>query len=683
MRRPGGDVRSRATGAARSTGADAGLGLVEMVVAMAIIAALLMAATSTLVSSWRAAGQATVSTRGTQLASEALEQLHSLPWNSLGLLMSDPAFVASFEGRSTAVLPASNPADPRVPKARRTVQRGDTTYTVVTHVVRLPDPDPTRLFEGQRRMTVLVSWNAGSSVRTVRAEGTRTPTTGQMGNQCFGVRSLDVLLRDMSATLTSDPFVLTGSRVVPSGSQLVATTVTNHPASGATLEYSSIDTGTGAVVPRSVAMTKAPGDDRTWTYELPVIQQFPAGLAEFRTTATSSAAPLTGCSGTTATLDAFPAFTHPASTGPTGLRVATGTQHSCAVDGTGKAYCWGLNGNDYLFGNGAKGSSSVPRAVGPSATGLGDLTGISAGDLHTCAVQTTGSVWCWGDNTYAMIGDGTSTIAQLPVKVPGLTDAVTVSAGPYTTCALSRGGLVRCWGNNSWGQHGNGTTTPTTTPAVRVSGITTAVNVSVGAEHACAVTSDGRVWCWGNSDRLQLNGPLSSSVPVEIPLPGTSPVAKEVAVGSGLDGHACAVVLTGEVYCWGFNDRRQAVPAGPSPTVVGQVTGIPAMTHVSAGTTHTCATTSTEVAAPQTWCWGLNQRGQLGNGSGLTGSGSLPVQVAVPAGMAGVVDLSASDDHTCSRTLDAAAWCWGFNQFGELGNGTTTNSPTPVRVSGS
>ena len=609
-----------------------------------------------------------------------MEGLHSLPWNALGLASDDPHFVATFEGAATAALPVTSTPDARIPRALHTVRRGATDFTVRVHVVRLPDSDATRLREAQRRMTVLVRPTALGGARQVRVDSTRTPTTGESGNQCFGLRSLEVAQRDAAGTISFDPFALTGDRVVATGSALVVTATTNVPASGVTLTYPRIDVATSTVGPVTVAMQQVGADDRRWEFTLPPLTQLPAAQQTFTASGTASTTS-PACPAMTATLDAYAKFTYPAGAAPTGLRVATGADHSCWIDGAGRAWCWGKGSGNGVLGIGNSNPSQVPVQVGVGVAGFSELTSISAGDEHTCAVTAAGAVWCWGLNTVGQLGDGTTSTQTSPVRAVGLSDAVAVSAGSSSTCAVTRAGLVRCWGGNALGQLGNGTLTPAVTPSSRVLGMDKAIDVSTGTDHACAVTASGGVWCWGSGAALRLNGAPSSTSPVQITLPGSpSTLARQVSINTGSDAHTCVVVTTGQVFCWGANEKGQAAPGAAPVTSLQAVTGLPVVQHISAGLQFTCARATLASGAIEGWCWGFNNKGQLGN-DGFGGS-TPPTRVFTSSGMDGLVDLAASDSHTCARLFDASAWCWGHNANGKLGNGTSTDSTRPVRVSG-
>ncbi len=357
----------------------------------------------------------------------------------------------------------------------------------------------------------------------------------------------------------------------------------------------------------------------------------------------------------------------------TGLTDATaisaGTAHTCALVASGAARCWGSNSGGQLGVDlpGGANASKVPVAV----SGASGLTSLSAGSGHTCAVKAAEAV-CWGSNGNGQLGDGTKTSRSAPAVVPGLTVVRSVAAGGAHTCAALADGSAKCWGTGTSGELGTGTTSDSLTPATVV-GVTSAVEVSAGASFACALLSSGSASCWGDGGSGQTgNGSWTGTSAVKAPtnVPGLSGVT---AASTGVRT-ACAVAA-GVLKCWGWGGDGNlgsgvAGPAAPSPQTV-TIPGLPGGTtidDVGVGFGHTCVLTS----AGTVYCWGLNQSGQLGNGSSADASG--PVQVSGVGGAGVLTDaqqLSVGTFSTCVVRTGGNLACWGSGEFGQLGNSST------------
>jgi alpha-tubulin suppressor-like RCC1 family protein len=318
--------------------------------------------------------------------------------------------------------------------------------------------------------------------------------------------------------------------------------------------------------------------------------------------------------------------------------------------------------------------------VGPSGA-----IAISVGFNSACALLSGGTVECWGDNINGSLGNGTSTSSSAPVAVSGLTGATAVSTTGDTGCALLSGGTVKCWGDNGTGELGDGTTTNSPTP-VAVTGLTGVTAFSAGG---CALLSGGGMQCWGNNISGQL-GIGTMSGPEQCGLAGpcsmTPVTVKGLTDATALStGDAnCAVLSGGTVQCWGDNTYGEVgdgtntgpescAPQGPCSTSPVAVTGLTGATAVSGSGGSICAL----VSGGAVQCWGFNNHGQLGNGT-MTNS-STPVMAS---GLTGATAVSVGGDTACAIVAGGAVMCWGDNQDGELGNGTATDSSTPVVISG-
>jgi len=352
------------------------------------------------------------------------------------------------------------------------------------------------------------------------------------------------------------------------------------------------------------------------------------------------------------------------------VAVSAGGYHTCALTSGGAVWCWGANGDGQLGD-----STTTPRTTPVEASGVGVAVGsIDAGSSHTCAVTAPGAVWCWGRNGYGQLGDGTTTTRLTPVAVSGLgSSAAAVSAGDYFTCATTNAGTSLCWGANAYGKLGDGTTTDRWTPVtvgMQGSGV---VSVSAGTSHACAVTSVGAVWCWGDNTYGTVGDGTSSFRTTPVGVIGFGSGVAAVAAG---DYHTCAITSAGGVLCWGANSYGQLGDGTTTYRLAPvAVSGLASdVVAASAGYRHTCVVTS----AGAVWCWGRNDYGQLGDGT--TTDRTTPV--AVSGLESGVVAIATGTSHSCASTSAGAVRCWGSNSGGQLGDGTTTNRPTPVTVSG-
>ncbi len=350
--------------------------------------------------------------------------------------------------------------------------------------------------------------------------------------------------------------------------------------------------------------------------------------------------------------------------------VSEGDGHSCAVTVAGAASCWGSNDNGQL-GNGSTTSSTVPVAV----AGLGSgVDAIAAGGASTCALSSTGAVSCWGQNSAGQLGNGSTTPSTTPLPVTGLGSGVTaIAAGANFACALSTGGAVSCWGGNASGQLGNGTATSSSVP-VSVTGLGAGVvAIGAGASHACAVVAGGALHCWGEN----LNGQLGDGTTTNRSTPmAVSGLGSGVAAVAPGDTHSCAVTLAGAVWCWGANQKGQLGDGTTTDrTVPVAVSGLSTgTTAVSTGSSFSCALTAAGVAQ----CWGDPSNGRLGR---PTSPFAVAPQPVVGAGSA-LTTVAAGVEHACGMTTGDAVVCWGDNSVGQLGDGGTTRSTAPVTVTG-
>jgi alpha-tubulin suppressor-like RCC1 family protein len=347
-------------------------------------------------------------------------------------------------------------------------------------------------------------------------------------------------------------------------------------------------------------------------------------------------------------------------------RISGGAGHTCMVRAGGTVRCWGSN-SFHELGDGTTSYRTSPVTV----AGLTGIVSVSAGGYLTCVLRGNGTVGCWGRNDVGELGDGTFVERSAPLSVSGLTHAVAVSAGGSSACAVRRDGTVSCWGENFYGELGDGTFTNRSTP-VPVAGLRGVVTVSSGGGHVCALLNDGTVECWGWNAYGQLGDDthVNRSRPVAV-----SGLTGAVSISTGTQ-HSCALLGDGKVRCWGSNLWGQlgdgtSVDRSTPVTVAGVTSGV----SVHTGWAHTCAVLRDTTMR----CWGYDQSGELGDGRMVLTGGPAPVTVS---GLSGVVAASAGGYHTCVIRRDTSVECWGWNAFGQLGDGTGRDRATPVRVVG-
>jgi alpha-tubulin suppressor-like RCC1 family protein len=354
-------------------------------------------------------------------------------------------------------------------------------------------------------------------------------------------------------------------------------------------------------------------------------------------------------------------------------KIATGELHACAVTNASAVKCWGNGGGGAgRLGRLVSGYSSVPIDVVQLGTAF---SMVGSGDVHSCAVSKVGAVKCWGDGQNGRLGNNSNVNGPAPVDVQGLSSGIVMaSVGSYHTCALTTAGAVKCWGANDNGQLGNGTSVTSGIP-VDVIGLSNKItNVASGSQYTCAVTSAGAVKCWGYRMAPFVGGDYpNSAVPVD--MQGLDTGVVMVAAGFS---HSCAVTSVGAVKCWGSNNNGRLGDGKVSDSYELRPVDVQGLSNgvamVAAGRNHTCAVTTTGAVK----CWGKNDYGQLGN--------SLNVDSAVPVDVqglsSGVAMVAAGTFYSCALTTVGTVKCWGKNDYGQLGNNSTTGSSVPVDVVG-
>lgn len=279
---------------------------------------------------------------------------------------------------------------------------------------------------------------------------------------------------------------------------------------------------------------------------------------------------------------------------------------------------------------------------------------------------------CWGNNNKGQLGDGTSTNRSTPTSVALLgNNVVELAGGAEHTCALLGGGSVWCWGENGKGQLGNGTNIDSLKPVpVLLTGTVTAI--AVGSEFTCAAVKDVGVECWGENGKGQLGDGTTTNRALPVIAIGANLTVQSLAAGLA---HTCASFTDGSLKCWGDNATGQLGDDTSSDSLVPTPALAIGVQSVTAGQDFTCVT----ILADGVQCWGNDSQGQLGDGAAHVDS-YFPVTVGpLPAG---VLEIRSGQGHTCSLQISGAVYCWGQNNRGQLGNGGNGFSGSPVQVIG-
>jgi alpha-tubulin suppressor-like RCC1 family protein len=374
------------------------------------------------------------------------------------------------------------------------------------------------------------------------------------------------------------------------------------------------------------------------------------------------------------------------------LSLGTGELNGCAISPSKNLYCWGLD-NDGQLGDGNNKNSSVPVPVDTSGA-LNGLTIklVSSGLFHTCALASDNLLYCWGRNDVGELGNGTNVDSLVPIAVEmtGQLSGKTIktfSVGRDHSCAIASDDKAYCWGAGTSGRLGTGNSANSSIP-IPVSSTLTFKSIEVGNAHSCALALDGNAHCWGGNTNGQLgdggNSGSFSLIPVGVIMDGalSGLTIKNLALATGSD-HSCALASDNNLYCWGLNAYGQlgiGTAGGISNVPLKiQTTGVlNGLTIKSAavGGAHTCAIASDE----NLYCWGDNSTGQLGTGN--ANSSYVPVLVGGSGTLSGrtIKMVSIGANQSCAIASDDKVYCWGKNNYGQLGNGSNTPTPNPIKV---
>ena len=331
--------------------------------------------------------------------------------------------------------------------------------------------------------------------------------------------------------------------------------------------------------------------------------------------------------------------------------------------------------------------ASVAGAMSGAVSGA--LT-ISAGEDATCGLLPLGRGYCFGREPLIGVAKDTSCFNDsnpplepctlVPLRIAGALNLTSVSVGDSVACGVTSDTRAYCWGSQKYGQLGNGISSAGTslTPSLVIGPVThsavSLTQVSAGSNHVCGLIPSGAAWCWGNDDAFQLGGGDRLHVNSTTPIPVAGGQVF-VAITAGRE-HTCGLRADGAAYCWGNNSQGQlgGGTSGDTSDVPVAVAGGLVFKAISAGGYHTCALTTGGAA----YCWGSDSTGQLGRG---TGAGLSATPVAVVGGQS-FQSIGAGRYSSCGITTGGAAYCWGSNEFAQIGNGVgrggSVTSPTAV-----
>lgn len=317
--------------------------------------------------------------------------------------------------------------------------------------------------------------------------------------------------------------------------------------------------------------------------------------------------------------------------------------------------------------------SLVDSAVPVLVSGIGDgVRYVAAGERHSCVLTLGGAVMCFGDNTLGQLGDDSLVDRLVPTQVVGLESGVArIAAGGDHSCALMDSGAVKCWGDNTWGSIGDGTIDHRRVPTQVVGLDSGVVAIDAGLENSCAVTSKKEAWCWGHTVGADIPADeWEEALKVGNPLPVKAPGLDEPVQDITADSQVCVLTTRGGVKCKGA--------FGPMVTFywggIWLSDTMPAMA-ITGSEFHGCGIDGDGGVR----CWGWNENGELGDGTYTLSMRDVPVQDL----SSGVIAVSTGGKHTCALLDSGKAMCWGDNKSSQLGDHTgRIRSSVPIEVPG-
>jgi alpha-tubulin suppressor-like RCC1 family protein len=348
------------------------------------------------------------------------------------------------------------------------------------------------------------------------------------------------------------------------------------------------------------------------------------------------------------------------------VAIDTEADTTCALTDAGAVFCWGAG----PLGDGTRSYSPEPVLVG----GLDEaVTALAVSAENSCVHTATGKILCWGNNHFGQVGGGDPTDELSPVALTELAGTVQeVVAGGGYTCARMIDHTVACWGGNGFGQLGNGALLHSPQPVYGLDEEITAVQSDF--LHTCALSVAKAIYCWGMNDHSQLGDGTEINRARPVRVRGANLRFTAIAVGRF---HTCALSEEQAFFCWGKNDRGQLglgdLVGVPYPIRVWPPPTNPPFVQIAAGSTHTCAVADTG----ELYCWGGNRYGQVGDDTTVDRLSPTKVANLTEA----ITTVAAGGAHTCALSATGKLYCWGNNLYGQLGDGTTISRTVPIQVS--
>jgi alpha-tubulin suppressor-like RCC1 family protein len=371
--------------------------------------------------------------------------------------------------------------------------------------------------------------------------------------------------------------------------------------------------------------------------------------------------------------------------------IACGENHTIATQTTGSLWAWGRNNNGQL-GDGTTTESTSPVPIGTAT----NWASIAAGASHTIATQTDGSLWAWGNNAQGQLGDGSTTNSNSPAQI-GTATWASIACGRFYTIATQTDGSLWAWGYNYAGYLGDGTYTDSTSPVPI--GTATWASIDCGYGHTIATQTDGSLWAWGDNASGQLgdgtntqrNSPVqivaARSITVHVSYAATLSSA-DATISAGATANLTVAIYGGTapytvVYSGGTVTNYTSgsnIPVSPAITTTYTLTSVTDANGckasidwkmIAAGSNHSVGIKDDG----SLWAWGWNNNGQLGDGT--TTQRSSPVQIGTATNWA---SIAGGGTYTIATQTDGSLWAWGGNDAGQLGDGSTTQRNSPVKI---